>query len=71
MSARTHTRPHPATPGRVEIRLPWWAVALPALAFATLLLLLLNPADAHAAAGDPALTHLFERLQQTVQHQAS
>ncbi|MFD1272148.1 hypothetical protein ACFQ51_10095 [Streptomyces kaempferi] len=53
MSARTHPRPHPVTPGRVEIRLPWWAVALPALAFATLLLLLLNPADAHAAAATP------------------
>lgn len=68
MSAPTHTRPHPATTGRLEIRLPWWALALPALAFVTLLLLMLNPADAHAAAGDPALTHLFERLQESVRH---
>jgi len=64
MSARTHTRPHPATTGGVGIRLPWWALALPTLAFIVLLALMLNPSDAQAAAGDPALTHLFERAQQ-------
>ncbi|MER7181939.1 hypothetical protein ABT404_21050 [Streptomyces hyaluromycini] len=66
MPALTHTRPHPATRGSVDIRLPWWALALPALAFAALLILILNPADAHAATGDPAVTHLFERVQQLV-----
>ncbi|MEU5313487.1 hypothetical protein [Streptomyces sp. NPDC021562] len=66
MPTRTHTRPHPATPGRADIRLPWWALALPALAFVSLLLLILNPADAHAATGDPAVTHLFERVQHMV-----
>ncbi|MFD4597763.1 hypothetical protein ACFWPQ_06945 [Streptomyces sp. NPDC058464] len=66
MPALTHTRPHPATPGSVDIRLPWWALALPALAFVALLMLILNPADAHAATGDPAVTHLFERVQQLV-----
>ncbi|WP_089107831.1 hypothetical protein [Streptomyces hyaluromycini] len=66
MPALTHTRPHPATPGGVDIRLPWWALALPALAFVALLILILNPADAHAAAGDPAVTRLFERVQQLV-----
>jgi hypothetical protein len=70
MSARTHTRPHPATTGRVDIRLPWWAFALPALAFVTLLLLILNPVDAHAAGGDPAITDVVQRIQQTVLHQA-
>lgn len=64
MPARTHTRPHPATSGRVDIRLPWWALALPLLAFVTLLLLILNPADAQAATGDPAITQLVERVQQ-------
>ncbi|MFF3336152.1 hypothetical protein ACFYWX_42655 [Streptomyces sp. NPDC002888] len=64
MSAPTHTRPRPATSGRVDIRLPWWALALPLLAFITLLLLILNPSDAHAATGDPAITHLVERVQQ-------
>ncbi|MFE0515617.1 hypothetical protein [Streptomyces sp. NPDC058964] len=64
MSARTHTRPHPATTGGVDIRLPWWALALPALAFVTLLMLILNPSDAHAASGDPAVTQFLERVQQ-------
>ncbi|MCZ0989919.1 MULTISPECIES: hypothetical protein [Streptomyces] len=64
MPARTHTRPHPATTGGVDIRLPWWALALPALAFIALLALILNPSDAHAASGDPAITQLFERVQQ-------
>ncbi|MEU5599019.1 hypothetical protein [Streptomyces sp. NPDC020298] len=66
MSARTHTRPHPATMGGVDIRLPWWALALPALAFVALLMLILNPSHAQAATGDPALTHLVERAQQLV-----
>ncbi|MCC5479359.1 hypothetical protein ACFV2N_01530 [Streptomyces sp. NPDC059680] len=64
MPARTHPRTHPATTGGVDIRLPWWALALPALAFIALLALILNPSDAHAASGDPAITHLFERAQQ-------
>ncbi|MEU6258310.1 hypothetical protein [Streptomyces sp. NPDC047043] len=64
MSAPTHTRPHPATTGGVDIRLPWWALALPTLAFIVLLALMLNPSDAQAAAGDPAITHLFERAHQ-------
>ena len=64
MSAQSHPRPHPATTGGVDIRLPWWALALPTLAFITLLALILNPSDAHAAAGDPVITRLFERIQQ-------
>ncbi|MGP4049040.1 hypothetical protein [Streptomyces sp. 2A115] len=71
MSALTHTRPHPATRGGVGTRLPWWAVVLPALAFVALLLLILNPADAQAASGDPAVGRLFERVQQIVLHQGS
>jgi hypothetical protein len=68
MSAPSHTPPHPATRGRADIRLPWWALALPTLAFITLLALILNPADAQAAAGDPAITQLFERIQQLAAH---
>ncbi|MGW1588725.1 hypothetical protein [Streptomyces sp. NPDC002386] len=64
MPVRTHTRPHPATTGGVGIRLPWWALALPVLAFAVLLALILNPSEAHAAGGDPAITQLLERAQQ-------
>ncbi|MFF6876218.1 hypothetical protein ACFY9S_12995 [Streptomyces sp. NPDC012474] len=64
MSAPTHTRPHPATRAGAAGRLPWWALALPVLAFTALLALILNPSDAHAAGGDPAITHLLERVQQ-------
>ncbi|MEV7210448.1 MULTISPECIES: hypothetical protein [unclassified Streptomyces] len=64
MSAPIQTRPPQATRGGVDIRLPWWAVALPVLAFVALLLLILNPADAHAAAEQPAIAQLLERLEQ-------
>ncbi|MFH0521238.1 hypothetical protein ACHBTE_29160 [Streptomyces sp. M41] len=66
MSARTHTPPHPASTGRADIRLPWWALALPTLAFITLLMLILDPAEAHAAPAEPAITQLFERIQQLI-----
>ncbi|MFI8087837.1 hypothetical protein ACIF9R_05885 [Streptomyces sp. NPDC086080] len=66
MSARTHTRPHPAPRGGVDPRLPWWALALPLLAFVALLTLILNPSDAQAAAGEPTITHLVERAQQLI-----
>jgi len=66
MPAPTHPRSHPAAPGGAGNLLPWWALALPTLAFITLLVLILNPADAHAAGGDPAVTHLVERVQQLV-----
>ncbi|MFE9612277.1 hypothetical protein [Streptomyces sp. NPDC006012] len=65
MSARTRTRPRPATMGGLDIRLPWWALALPTLGF-VFLLLVLNPSDAQAATGDPGVTHLIERVQQLV-----
>ncbi|MFG3246095.1 hypothetical protein [Streptomyces sp. NPDC048187] len=64
MSAPTYTRPPQATRGGVDIRLPWWALALPVLAFVALLLLLLNPTDAHAAAEQPAIAQLLERMEQ-------
>ncbi|GCB50547.1 hypothetical protein [Streptomyces sp. NL15-2K] len=66
MSAHIPTRPHPAPRGGVDIRLPWWAFALPTLAFFVLLALILNPTDAHAAAGDPAIAQLLERVQQLI-----
>ncbi|MFD5742063.1 hypothetical protein ACFXJM_33805 [Streptomyces massasporeus] len=64
MSAPTHTRPHPVAPAGAAGRLPWWALALPVLAFTALLALILNPSDAHAATGDPAITRLFAYVQQ-------
>lgn len=64
MPGRMHRRTHrPATAqDSVEIRLPWWAVALPAFAFAALLLLILEPGEAHAATGDPAIGRLLGRI---------
>jgi hypothetical protein len=44
--------------------LPWWALTLPALAFTVLLLLIVNPSDAHAAAGDPGIARLLQRAQE-------
>ncbi|WP_395572721.1 hypothetical protein [Streptomyces sp. BK79] len=66
MSAPSHIRPPQTTRGGVEIRLPWWALALPVLAFVALLLLILNPVDAHAAATgeQPALAQFLEWVQQ-------
>ncbi|MFF8947015.1 hypothetical protein ACF1A5_33115 [Streptomyces sp. NPDC014864] len=66
MPAHTHTRPRPATTGGAGTRLPWWALALPALAFAALLALMLNPSNAHAATGDPAITRLLQRAQELI-----
>ncbi|MFC9277731.1 hypothetical protein [Streptomyces collinus] len=69
MPARTHSRPHPApSGGGVDIRLRWWALALPTLAFIMLFALILNPSQAHAASGDPAITQLLERVQQFLAH---
>ncbi|MEU2668130.1 hypothetical protein [Streptomyces sp. NPDC007164] len=62
MPARTHTpTTHPAT-GSVEVRLPWWAIALPAIAFAALLLLIVGSGEAQAAATDPAISRLLTRI---------
>ncbi|WLW56097.1 hypothetical protein [Streptomyces sp. YU58] len=66
MSAPTQTPPHPASRGGVDMRLPWWALALPTLAFVVLLALMLNPSDAHAATGDPTVTRLLEHLRQLI-----
>ncbi|MGW8889933.1 hypothetical protein [Streptomyces sp. NPDC055749] len=62
MPARTHTRSTTPAPNTVEVRLPWWAVALPALAFAALLLLIVAPGEARAETGDPALGQLLGRI---------
>ncbi|KUJ68911.1 hypothetical protein ACZ90_16120 [Streptomyces albus subsp. albus] len=70
MSARTHSTVTPAHSG-VDCRLPWWAVALPVLAFAALLLLIAGPAEAHPAqGGSGTLGHVLGAARQTVQHLA-
>ncbi len=52
--------------GSVDIRLPWWALALPMLAFAVLLLLIADPAQAQAAEGDPGVARILEHIQHTL-----
>ncbi|MBO1335164.1 hypothetical protein [Streptomyces sp. VRA16 Mangrove soil] len=59
--APSDTRTAPAPTSGVDIRLPWWAIVLPAVAFVALLLLILNPADGQTAAADPSVAHLLER----------
>ncbi|WP_228982738.1 hypothetical protein [Streptomyces sp. DH12] len=62
MSARTPTR----TPGAVDARLPWWALALPVAAFAALLLLATGPGRTHASGGEPAVGRIAQQIQHTL-----
>ncbi|WP_329188609.1 hypothetical protein [Actinacidiphila glaucinigra] len=43
----------PAVGGGTQTRLPWWALALPALAFAALLALVVGPGATEASAAEP------------------
>lgn len=62
MPARTHTRTTQPDASSVDVRLPWWAIALPAVAFAALLLLIAGPGQAHAATGDSSTGQLLQRI---------
>ncbi|WP_411084393.1 hypothetical protein [Streptomyces sp. cmx-18-6] len=71
MPVPAHPRSHrPAAdraevlPDRAEVRLPWWAVTLPAVAFGALLLMIMSPGQAQAATADPAIGQLIERTLQ-------
>ncbi|MFJ9828160.1 hypothetical protein ACIRSU_27920 [Streptomyces sp. NPDC101160] len=68
MTARTHTgvRPVRSLPGTVDTRLPWWTLALSAVAFVGLFLLIAAPGDAPGTAGDPEVGRILERIQQTL-----
>ncbi|WP_175408730.1 hypothetical protein [Streptomyces sp. TRM64462] len=51
----------------VDVRLPWWALALPVAAFAALFVLLAGPADAaRATGGEPAVGRVLEQIQHTL-----
>nr|WP_267241491.1 hypothetical protein [Streptomyces sp. PR69] len=54
----------PIVLGGADARLPWWALALPLIAFVCLLALILDGGRAEAA-GDPALGRLLEHIRQT------
>ncbi|MEV6319164.1 hypothetical protein [Streptomyces sp. NPDC051776] len=70
MRAPAQSRTAPPSRDAYEIRLPWWAIALPAVAFAALLLLIAGPAEAHAAAGpQPVLVHALDRAREILLHQ--
>ncbi|MFP8962602.1 hypothetical protein ACLIYP_18890 [Streptomyces nanhaiensis] len=71
MTAHAPTRhtPRPAA-GGADARLPWWAAALPVVAFAVLLALLAGGGGAEAAdAGSGRyLAHLLDRLRELLPH---
>lgn len=64
MPAGTQTR----TPDTPQIRLPWWAVALPAVAFVALFILLATPAsaDARNTGGGLSASHAIELVRHSV-----
>ncbi|MDJ0381252.1 hypothetical protein [Streptomyces sp. G-G2] len=75
MSAPLHTRPVvPVRPARrtaagvADARLHWWVLALPALAFGLLMLLLAGSGEAHAAgpADGSALTQVTQQILRAV-----
>lgn len=68
MATDIPTRAGQVSSGRVQTRLPWWALALPVLAFLLLLLLILHPADAQAATGESALRGLLDRIALLLSH---
>ncbi|MDG4864613.1 hypothetical protein P8605_41355 [Streptomyces sp. T-3] len=70
MPAPTHTRYPEQARGSVEVKLPWWAVALPTIAFVVLLALILHPAEAQAASTHPGVSDFFDRVQETLLFQA-
>jgi hypothetical protein len=66
MSAPTHPRSPSHPVGSVETRLRWWAVALPAIGFVALLLLIAGPGPAHAATNDRTVDRILLHLHQTL-----
>ncbi|MFE4372177.1 hypothetical protein ACFRMN_28905 [Streptomyces sp. NPDC056835] len=71
MPARTRSRSRswshqPVSSDRVEIRLPWWSVALPVVAFVMLFLLMADPGQAHAATDDATVGRILEHIHLTL-----
>ncbi|WEH42533.1 hypothetical protein OG233_25055 [Streptomyces sp. NBC_01218] len=68
MPARTNPRSARGPAAGPPARLPWWAVALPVLAFAALLLMAMNPEQAQAAPADPGFGRLVETALDRLSH---
>lgn len=69
MTAQTHSssrRDLARASAGVDTRLPWWALALPVLAFVALFLLMAGPEQAQAATGDATVGRLLEHLQHSL-----
>jgi len=66
MTAPAHSRSARPVQGSTEFRLPWWAIALPAIAFAALLLLMTGTGQAQASAGDPAMGRFLTHISQVL-----
>ncbi|MEU6441228.1 hypothetical protein [Streptomyces sp. NPDC047046] len=62
MTTQVHSRGEPTAPAPAQSRLPWWALALPTLAFLVLLALVAHPGEAHAAVTSPGLAGLLDRF---------
>ncbi|MFE0705037.1 hypothetical protein [Streptomyces sp. NPDC058872] len=65
MSAPTHPGTR-ATTTRVDTRLPWWALLLPAVSFLVLLMLVAGAGGAHATTDDPAVGRVLQQVRQTL-----
>ncbi|WP_420705538.1 hypothetical protein [Streptomyces sp. NRRL F-5126] len=52
----------PQSTDRRGARLPWWAVVLPSVAFFALLMVAVNPSQAHAAGGGDVLARLVWQI---------
>ncbi|MET9484596.1 hypothetical protein [Streptomyces sp. NPDC006638] len=66
MPARTHPRTAPRPADALAVRLPWWALALPAVAFAVLLVLMAGPGQAQAATTDPGIARILDLMRQVL-----
>jgi hypothetical protein len=69
MTARCRAHAQPQSPA--DLRLPWWALALPVLTFAVLLLVVAHPTQTHTPAGDPALGTVVDAIRHLLPHTAS
>ncbi|MEV7091097.1 hypothetical protein AB0O07_35430 [Streptomyces sp. NPDC093085] len=65
-SSALSSRSAPYASAGGDLRLPWWAVALPVIAFVALFLLVAEPGQAHAASTEPAVGRILGQLHLTL-----